>query len=401
MVRATNVAEFKIGYCTNIHPGATLDAVIENVQTFASEVKRRFSPTIPLGLGMWLSDSAAEVALQSADLQRLKDVFQTNEIVPYTFNAFPFSDFHQPVVKHQVYQPTWAEPSRLHYTLNIAALIDRLLPKGLPASISTLPLGWPGEVDRDEFAACCAGHLSKCAEQLEEIESRSGRRIVLCIEPEPGCYLTTSDDVVNFFLNHLFCGPAERRTRNQRYLMVCHDICHAAVMFESQQSVLTKYAANSINVGKVQISSAIETSFTSDGVGHNRLLVNQLAEFAEPRYLHQTVRNGGKARQFFEDLPDALREIRRSADGTYRTHFHVPIHLDQIGDLGTTQTDIRDCLSWFINNIRSSHFEVETYAWHVSPESMQGGTMVDSIAAELAWLEHNFPDLERLMSASQ
>ena len=33
--------------------------------------------------------------------------------MPFTFNGFPYGDFHQSVVKHRVYEPTWADAERL------------------------------------------------------------------------------------------------------------------------------------------------------------------------------------------------------------------------------------------------------------------------------------------------
>ena len=58
--------------------------------------------------------------------------------------------------------------------------------------------------------------------------------------------------------------------------------------------------------------------------------------------------------------------------------------------------DIGRCLNWFVKNNYATQFEVETYAWEVSPQSIKGGSLVDSIVGELTWLANNFPTLNEL-----
>ncbi len=385
----------KIGYCTNIHPGSDVDNVVANLERYTKPVRQAVSPNEPMGLGLWLSDVATSSALMSDGSKKLKSWLESESIIPYTFNAFPFCDFHQPVVKHLVYQPTWADPARLEYTARVAELMDYLLPPGEQGSISTLPLGWPAENTGDEFQSISAAHLSRCAEQLEQIENDGGRRIILCIEPEPGCILQKSHDMVQFFNDYLLRGSELQQQRNRRYLGICHDVCHAAVMFEDQWDVLDTYAAAEINVGKVQISSAIESDFEAINTKDRDQLISQMRQFIEPRYLHQTVWKKGQGEEkFFEDMPEALDGISQIPSGISRTHFHVPIYATSIGRIKTTQEDILECLSWYGASGLTSHFEVETYAWNVSPESLRTGTLVESITKEVNWLYQQDPAVE-------
>ena len=98
------------------------------------------SASLPVGL--WLSNQAVS-ELRGDQLLRWRDWLAENKLLPYTFNGFPYSDFHQPVVKHDVYLPTWAEPDRLAYTIKLAHVLDAILPTDEVGTISTLPLGWP------------------------------------------------------------------------------------------------------------------------------------------------------------------------------------------------------------------------------------------------------------------
>src|SRR5205814_146559 len=108
-------------------------------------------------------------------------------LVPYTFNGFPYGDFHKEVVKHDVYLPTWTDPRRLEYTRNLIAIQHALLPLGMAGSISTLPLAWGEPRPTAEQLDAAAANLRQLAEELARLEHKQGRFICLCIEPEPGC----------------------------------------------------------------------------------------------------------------------------------------------------------------------------------------------------------------------
>src|SRR5206468_12928395 len=129
----------------------------------------------------------------------------------------------------------------------------------------------------------------------------------------------------------------------RRHIRICHDICHAAVMFEDQEEVLRKYAAAGIQVGKVQVSAALRMEldlFEPPAAEARNAAIKQLSQFAEDRYLHQTVvrRDGGDV--FYEDLRPALDAEAVDPRGEWRVHFHVPIYLKEFGRLRSTQEQI-------------------------------------------------------------
>ena len=134
--------DFSFGYCTNVHAGATLDQTCANLEKHALAVKRQFSPERPMGVGLWLSAAAAAEVKSSGGGSRLRDWLCERGLVPYTLNGFPYGDFHQKVVKHRVYEPTWWQAERLDYTLMLVDILHEILPPGLEGSISTLPIAW-------------------------------------------------------------------------------------------------------------------------------------------------------------------------------------------------------------------------------------------------------------------
>ena len=374
-----------IGYCTNVHAGTSFRQIVENLEKYSVPVKQAVSPNAPIGIGLWFSSDAVAEMTDTGTVTEFKNWLSEQGLNPFTFNAFPFSDFHQPVVKHKVYEPTWAEETRLEYTLAIARLQAALLSENQFGTISTLPLGWPTKMS-DSFLEKAAANLLECANGLKELHDETGQRIFLSIEPEPGCILDTNDDLIAFFEEWLLakCDGNEEVVRD--YLGVCHDVCHSAVMFEPQDEALQNYRSAGIHVGKFQISSAIEVNFESQDIQGRQMLISELSSFAEDRYLHQTVvKTEDGACQFFEDLPLAIERFQADPQGTWRIHFHVPIFADQVSNLSTTRNDIEDCLQSFVSNKLPVHYEVETYAWTVLPDSHQPESLEMGISKELEY----------------
>lgn len=386
----------QIGYCTNVHAGADLLATRSNLERYSLAVKRQVYDDAPMGVGLWLSAEAVEGLLEHQLIDLFAEWMAEVGLVPYTFNGFPFGDFHDEVVKHKVYQPDWTDAARLEYSQELIRIADRLLPPGSEGSISTLPLAWgtprPGSEQLDQAAT----NLIRIADQLAALENESGRLIYLCLEPEPGCVLQRSEDVVRFFKEHLFSAGDETQLR--RYLRVCHDVCHAEVMFESQDDVFERYQSTGIQVGKVQISSAVLLPLDEIAAEDRADAIARLSEFADDRYLHQTMIRDrvGQPPVFFEDLPEALRLIEDPSQlsGQWRVHFHVPIYLEQFGAVRTSQAAIIECLQAARRTGQVCHYEVETYAWKMLPAELQRTGLADGIAEELRWLNKQMAKLE-------
>lgn len=368
-----------IGYCTNVHAGANWQQTKANLEQHALAVKAAYAPHDVMGVGLWLSEQSARTLVAERGVDSFAAWLESKGLLPFTLNGFPYGDFHQPVVKHAVYEPTWWQPQRREYTQQLAEILDRLLPAGEEGSISTLPIAWGHPRPAHEQLAAAGEQLKQLAEFLAELEARRDRLIYVCLEPEPGCVFDTTDGAMDFFQRYLLDGPDADRVR--RYIRVCHDVCHAAVMFEDQADVFRKFAGSGILVGKVQVSSAVHAPFgqTDDP----QAMLAQLKTFSEPRYLHQTLVRASGDITFYEDLPDALREA--SPQGEWRVHFHVPIYLPSFGHLFTSQPDIGAMLAAARQYSEVNHFEVETYAWGVLPSELRQPTLAAGIAEEMAW----------------
>lgn len=380
-----------VGYCTNIHAGASLPQVRENLVRYASQIRERLCPGSLLGIGLWLAAASARQLVLDDELPRFVDQVRSEGLKVFTFNGFPYGDFHSEEVKLGVYEPDWSTRERVLYTLDLITVLAAMLEPGETGSLSTVPVTWgkvPGRIDLDSRTV---ENFDTVLERLRALEGETGILIHLDVEPEPGCLLDCATDVVEFFEDYRSKSRHDATTVH-RHLRVCHDICHSAVMFEPQEAVLDRYRRAGVKIGKVQISSAIVASFEASDARLRKATMEALEAFRDRRYLHQTCVLGDSGRRFFDDLPEALAAARRGEveAGEWRVHFHVPIDVASLGPLGTTRGQIDELLSAIREDDEIDHFEVETYAWEVIPASYRSTDLTTSVVRELSWLQTRF-----------
>jgi hypothetical protein len=367
-----------LGYCTNVHAGDTLEQTLSNLQQHAARVRQLLERQDPMGVGLWLSADAARAALDDDGVAVLRDRLGQLGLLAYTINGFPYGNFHQPVVKHAVYEPDWTDPRREAYTIDLAHILSGLLDEGDEGSISTLPLGWSDQWTESNTQAATA-RLRTVAQALHRIEAETGRFIHVDLEPEPGCVMQDADTTIEVFQNGILSTGDEMLLR--RHLQICHDVCHTAVMFEDQRDVLQRYQAHGLSVGKVQISNAVRVDLDQQ----RKTRLAQVAAFAEDRYLHQTVaRTTDGTLRFHEDLPQALQQVGHD-DDQWRVHFHVPIDLERFHAIETTRDHVEAMIA-LRDTTDCRHFEVETYAWDVLPPELRRTDLATGIADELRFV---------------
>jgi hypothetical protein len=412
-------------YCTNVHPLGDWDAWSGLIGRFGPSVRDHLGwPGMPMGL--WFPASLIEEMNRepAAARVRLQELLSAQGLSAFTCNAFPYGNFHEPVVKTKVYHPDWTKPERLAYTMACARVLAALLPVGGEGSVSTLPLGWragwTAEHGRQAAAQLCA--FVREARGLEDVE---GRAIRLGLEPEPGCALETTAQVRAYWSQVL--RPEAKRAGIpdedlSRYLGVCYDTCHQAVQFEDPAEVLEALASDGIALAKMQLSSALE--FKPDPA---RASLEARRRFVEPRFLHQVRILTPAGVAVFDDLPEALAEGARpreflaagvkagaaavvgagaaQADLSgldlwaypWRVHFHLPIDSDRMLDadaIGTTREDMLTAFHHAVSRRMCKHFEVETYTWSVLPEAHRpadDAALASSLARELRFIEDRTP----------
>jgi len=189
---------FHLTYCTNIHAAEGWTAVSANLQRFAPALKQRLSSSDPFGIGLRLSARDARELLQENRLDEFRGFLDDRGLYVALINGFPHGSFHRTPVKADVYAPDWRDEERVRYTLDLIAILSRLLPEGLDGGISTAPLSyktWVANADPRSFTR----NIVRIAEALARVREERGAVIHLDIEPEPDCVLETSDEFLHFF----------------------------------------------------------------------------------------------------------------------------------------------------------------------------------------------------------
>jgi hypothetical protein len=115
--------------------------------------------------------------------------------------------------------------------------------------------------------------------------------------------------------------------------------------------------------------------------------VAELERYADTIYLTQTtqLRDGEITR--FLGIEDAVAAWRANPGRCeWRTHFHVPVFLDDLGPFRTTRFAIEDALRVHAAAPVSDHLEIETYTWDVLPEHLKDADITTYVTRELEWV---------------
>jgi len=216
-------------------------------------------------------------------------------------------------------------------------------------------------------------NLWKCVEHI------AGTNLHLGLEPEPLCYLETSEETVDFLERMRADRPGDDRL--DRHLGVNYDTCHLAVEFEEPANVIRRFKEHEVRISKLHLSSALK-------VHANPGTREALRAFADDIYFHQVIERGadGNLRRH-KDLDVALAH---GSDTEWRIHFHIPLHSPTTKLFGNTSDHLLGVLDALQKDPKlCSHLEMETYTWEVMPPEMKNRNVVDQLAGEYDWaLKH-------------
>jgi hypothetical protein len=350
--KTMRIANTHIGYCLNIYPGETADAIVDHIARQCPLVKKAVCPDAEMGVGLWLPAKAVgEFRQQPA---KLRNHLSDQEMYAFTINAFPFGDFHSRPVKEKVYLPDWSSTARRDYTIDAARILAQLLPERVDGSISTVPVAYGKKCPPQASA-----NLVAVAAALEKLETQTGRLICLALEPEPDCFLERIDECIDFFEQLRLVN----RPLVDRYLGICLDVCHSAMQFEDPTVALEGLKQAGIRVPKIQVSAALEVD---NPTGSD---FAYLESFDDGIYFHQTrVRKKNEPILHYADLPHALAD---RPNGHWRVHFHVPLHFKAPGTHVHSTAALLDAGFFRQALLSTAHLETETYTYAVLPEQYQ------------------------------
>lgn len=389
-------------YCTNIHAGESWTAHLGALKEFFPVIKKQVSPDQPMGIGLRLSHIASLELGKSENLLAFKQWLAEEQAYVFTMNGFPYGGFHHTVVKEDVHAPDWTTADRLTYTLRLFDILQKLLPDGMDGGISTSPLSYrhwyktPEALQQASEKATI--HIIKVLEQLVRIKQNTGQVLHLDIEPEPDGILETGEEFIRWYETILLplgkeqisqrflVAPEEAEMMIKDHIRLCYDVCHFAIGYEPHKEIISQLRDKGIKIGKFQISAALKASLKDD-VALRQPVAAAFASFNETTYLHQVValRNDDSLIRY-QDLPQALKDIRNAEVKQWRAHFHVPVFAQDLGILKSTQSDIDEILEIQKGSLQTNHLEVETYTWEVLPEGLRL-PLQESITRELEWVK--------------
>jgi len=382
-------------YSTLVHPGDDWEQMWQSLITYVPKVKARIAGKWRFGVSLRLSaNSAQTLAGSAAEREKLKKFLGDNNMYLYTVNAFPYGAFKGTVVKEQVYEPDWRSEQRTRYTINVADVLADVCTPDIAPSIQSAPLGFKPRVTGDDVVASYTDHVLRVAAHLVALEARTGRTVQLALEPEPFCFLETTDETVDYFTRHLYSGAAAEKLARlaqmpiaeahgalRRHLGVVFDICHQAVEYEDIAASLQKLVDAGIPIFKLQEAAALHVPEVTQAV------VDTLKRYAKTIYLTQTMeKRDGRINRFL-NLDDAIAAFEKEpGPREWRIHIHVPVFLDDLGPFRTTRFAIEDALRFHKAKPLSRQLEIETYTWDMLPENLKTGDIVDYICREIEWV---------------
>jgi len=376
-------------FCTNIYAGENWAAHFDVLTSSFPILKAKLSPDAPMGIGLRLSNLASIELLEGNHLETFKQWLAQEGGYVFTMNGFPYGGFHHTRVKDQVHAPDWTTAERVEYTLRLAEILSKLLPDDMEGGISTSPLSykpWFNDMGARKSATFSAtANIIQVAEGLHRIFSQSGKVIHLDIEPEPDGFLESGREFIEWY-EKILLPAGKDESLIKKHICLCYDVCHFAIGYEPHTAIIKELQQKGIKIGKIQISAALKAKLPSSEVERNAVL-DQLARFDEPVYLHQVIakKNDGSLIRY-PDLNEALAEGKNYAVEEWRAHFHVPIFVEDMGLIQSTQSDITAVLNLQKTHPFTDHVEVETYTWEVLPAALKA-PLNDSIIRELDWVK--------------
>ncbi len=383
-------------YSTLVHPGDTWDEMCDSLTTYAPAVKAKVSPDASFGVSMRLSAASARTLSGDAEERhRLREFLTAEDLYVYTANAFPYGSFKGRHVMEQVYEPDWTSDERTSYTIAVADILADVAAPGIAPSIQTAPLAFRPNVSGPGYVAEFTRNLMRVVAHLIDLERRTGTRVKVALEPEPYCFLETTPETVAYFNTHIYSPEgtatlaaltglpvAEVLGLVRRHLGVVFDICHQCVEFEDIPDSLRLLVSAGVPIFKLQQAAALRVPQVTPAT------IAELDAFTNTIYLSQTTElRDGKLKRFL-NLGDAIEAWRAEPGGTreWRTHFHVPVFLDDLGAFGTTKAGIEDALRMHAATPLSDHLEIETYTWDVLPARLKTGDIDQYLAREIEWV---------------
>ena len=370
-----------LAYCTNIHRGRDWVETFNSLKENVLRVRDKVSQNKPYAIGLRLGDLASRQLCQPDKLEDFKLWLRANNCYVFTINGFPYGEFHGIRVKEDVYSPDWTTDERVEYTKRLFLILSEIAPSDSGGSVSTVPCSYKEFITSNDQVIKMRENLWKVIDYINDLSERSGKDLHLGLEPEPLCYLETSDEMIKFY--HEMRSHRPDDTTLSRRLGVNYDTCHLAVEYEEAVEAIEALVSEGIRISKFHFSSAMKVSPTPQ-------VIQCLAPYSDDIYFHQVIArtiNGGF--RSYRDLSDAIDQSNNGQvkdEAEWRIHYHLPLHCLPTELFDTTIDQLLKVIEYLGQKPAvCSHIEIETYTWEVLPKNMRQRDVIDQIVDEYNW----------------
>lgn len=362
--------QFEFCHCLNAFPGTDIKAKAEVFEKYLPMVRNLIpgASSAPFGAGIWFDADTVSYLVKSRKGSDFASYAKDLGFYAFTANAFPYGVFHGKRVKTSVYKPDWAEDDRREYTKAVADILSYFMLPESRGSISTLP-GAYMTMQADEKIS--AKNILSVAEHFARIYDKTGKKIILGIEPEPDCQWGDIKAFIDFYQRRI----AEHSL--SEFVGICYDTCHQELSELSPGEGLDLIVQNNIPVAKIQLSSAIRacSADAKDAL---------MTHFKDEVYLHQT-REFSKEHILIDSFADLPTENRSNSSSDWVTHFHIPVFAKELPyGLQAASQELDKVLEKLINAPEiCNQLEIETYSYHVLPDFLKSDGITQSMAKEM------------------
>jgi sugar phosphate isomerase/epimerase len=351
-----------LSYGTNVRPARDVEAVVGQLDTYASAVRARLSVDT-LGVSLWLPPAlAAALAVDARARTRLRAELDARGLEIVTLSGVPYAEGGDEGTATARYLPDWSSPSRLEYTLDLARILVDLLPDdAVRGAVTTIGIGRRAGWDTAKEKSC-SRVLGRLSGGLAEVAWHTGRAVRVGFQPEPGCVMDDTSSTIAA-LAHV----------DKDRIGVCLDLANLACTWRDPIETLKELAAASVSVIRVQVAAALEA-------GNPVQAAETLRAYVETDHPHQVTTPAGGD---FDDLSQALGEF---PPGPWRVRYHQPVHVAPEEPLTATTDVWRAALGHLMRAEipATEYLDVETEARPLTAEAL---------AAELAYVRNELSGL--------
>lgn len=345
--------KYILTYCSNIFKVNKVKKLIYNINQYIINIKKKEQY---INISLCISNNLS-IELKKKCIE-LKSWMKKYNIDISSINAFVYQNFHKKRIKETIYSPDWSSINRLIFTHRLITLSSKLKRKKIHISISTLPISYKKWIKKYDEPYI----FYKSTNYLKNYKISLNKNISIDIEPEPCCEIENYKNFIIFYKKWI--DIKKDKSNNAKFLGICFDVCHFSVIFDKQEKIIKLIKKTKINIGKIQISSALKTIIPKK-ISQLKRLKNTLHILRKSDFLHQCMIKNINKIEKYTDIPKLLSLIKKKQNLELRIHCHIPVYKKKFKYMTTTKNEINKINKLLKKTQLTKILEIETYTQNI------------------------------------